>query len=197
MAESPDIAQFIIDIADRVRHHAHARAASDGDAQLGPPEPVPVATARVDPASIRSHADLAPYIDHTLLKPEATREDVLRVAQEARTHGFATVCVNSSHVADVARVLEGSRTVPIAVVGFPLGAALASAKAFEAREAVRAGAREIDMVLNVGALKSRDYARVHEDIAAVVEASHPYPVKVILETGLLDTEQKLIACVLA
>ncbi len=197
MAESPDIAQFIIDIADRVRHHAHARAASDGDAQLGPPEPVPVDTARVDPASIRSHADLAPYIDHTLLKPEATREDVLRVAQEARTHGFATVCVNSSHVADVARVLEGSRTVPIAVVGFPLGAALASAKAFEAREAVRLGAREIDMVLNVGALKSRDYARVHEDIAAVVEASHPYPVKVILETSLLDTEQKLIACVLA
>jgi deoxyribose-phosphate aldolase len=197
MAESPDIAQFIIDIADRVRHHAHARAASDGDAQLGPPEPVPVDTARVDPASIRSHADLAPYIDHTLLKPEATREDVLRVAQEARTHGFATVCVNSSHVADVARVLEGSRTVPIAVVGFPLGAALASAKAFEAREAVRLGAREIDMVLNVGALKSGDYARVHEDIAAVVEASHPYPVKVILETSLLDTEQKLIACVLA
>lgn len=198
MAESPDIAQFLIDIADRVRHHAHTRAASEAEVQLEPPEGVvSTATARVDPASLRSNADLAPYIDHTLLKPEATREDVLRVAHEARTHGFATVCVNSWHVATVARVLEGSRTVPIAVVGFPLGAALSSAKAFEAREAIRAGAREIDMVLNVGALKGRDYARVHQDIAAVVEASRPYPVKVILETSLLDTEQKLIACVLA
>ncbi|XXF76576.1 deoxyribose-phosphate aldolase [Myxococcaceae bacterium GXIMD 01537] len=158
---------------------------------------VATATARVDPATLRSNADLAPYIDHTLLKPEATREDVQRVAEEARSHGFATVCVNSCHVATVARVLEGSRTVPIAVVGFPLGAALTSAKAFEAREAIRAGAREIDMVINVGALKARDYALVNQDIAGVVEASRPYPVKVILETSLLDAEQKLIACVLS
>jgi deoxyribose-phosphate aldolase len=151
----------------------------------------------VKPESILTNADLAQYIDHTLLKPEATREDVLRVAEEARTHGFATVCVNSWHVATVAKVLEGSRTLPIAVVGFPLGAALSSAKAFEAREAIAAGAREIDMVLNVGALKSRDYALVHQDIAAVVEASRPHPVKVILETSLLTQEEKLLACALA
>jgi deoxyribose-phosphate aldolase len=141
--------------------------------------------------------DLAPFIDHTLLKAEATEADVTKLAQEARTHGFATVCVNSAFIPVVARVLEGSRTLPIAVVGFPLGAGLSSAKAFEAREAVAAGAREIDMVLNVGALKGRDYARVGEDIARVVEASRPYPVKVILETSLLTREEKIAACVLS
>jgi deoxyribose-phosphate aldolase len=87
--------------------------------------------------------------------------------------------------------------VPIAVVGFPLGASLPSAKAFEAREAIRAGAREIDMVLNVGALKSRDYAQVHQDIAAVVDACRPLPVKVILETALLTDEEKVLACALS
>lgn len=152
---------------------------------------------RLAPESVRTPAELAPYIDHTLLKPEATREQVERVAREALEHGFATVCVNSWHVAAVARVLAASRTVPIAVVGFPLGAALPSAKAFEAREAIRLGAREIDMVLNVGALKSRDQAAVFEDIAAVVQASRPYPVKVILETCLLTQEEKVAACALA
>jgi deoxyribose-phosphate aldolase len=163
----------------------------------GPGPSVKVATARVSPEALRTGADLAPYIDHTLLKPEASREDLLKVAEEARQHGFATVCVNSSNVALVARVLEGSKTVPIAVVGFPLGAALSSAKAFEAREAIRAGAREIDMVIHLGALKSRDYARVHQDIALVVEASRPYPVKVILETSQLTREEKIIGCVLS
>lgn len=204
MAEPSNIPHILNELADLLRRRTQAPeadgapVAATGSSSSGPAsEPAKVATARVDPATLRTNADLAPYIDHTLLKPEATREDVLRVAEEARTHGFATVCVNSSHVADVARVLKGSRTVPIAVVGFPLGAALSSAKAFEAREAIRAGAREIDMVLNVGALKGRDYATVFQDIAAVVEASRPYPVKVILETSLLDTEQKTLACVLA
>jgi deoxyribose-phosphate aldolase len=154
-------------------------------------------TARVDMESIRSPADLAPYIDHTLLKPEARAEDVVRLAEEARQYGFATVCVNSAHVATAARVLAGATAVPIAVVGFPLGASLPAAKAFEAREAIRAGAREIDMVLNVGALKAHDYARVHQDIAAVVDASRPVPVKVILETALLTDEEKVLACALA
>ena len=156
-----------------------------------------VATARVDPASVQKATDLAPYIDHTLLKPEARAEDVVRVAEEARQYGFATVCVNSCHVATAARVLAGSSVLPIAVVGFPLGAMLSAAKAFEAREAIRAGAREIDMVLNLGALKARDYQRVHQDIAAVVEASHPIPVKVILETGHLTDEEKVVACALS
>lgn len=155
------------------------------------------ATARVPAESLKSAADLAPYIDHTLLKPEARAEDVVRVAEEARQYGFATVCVNSAHVATAARVLAGSSTVPIAVVGFPLGASLPAAKAFEAREAIRAGAREIDMVLNLGALKARDYRLVHQDIAAVVEASQPLPVKVILETGHLTDEEKVIACALS
>jgi deoxyribose-phosphate aldolase len=204
MAETPDIARLVDELSEQLRRRFQAWASSMEESvasasEAVPPEPRPVttATARVNPESIRTNADLAPYIDHTLLKPEATREDVVHVAEEARTHGFATVCVNSWHVATVARVLEGSRTLPIAVVGFPLGAALSSAKAFEAREAIRAGAREIDMVLNVGALKSRDYARVLEDIAEVVEASRPYPVKVILETSLLTQEEKLLACALA
>ncbi|TSC32197.1 deoxyribose-phosphate aldolase [Corallococcus sp. Z5C101001] len=158
---------------------------------------VKTATARVDPASILKATDLARYIDHTLLKPEARAEDVVRVAEEARQYGFATVCVNSCHVATAARVLAGASAVPIAVVGFPLGAMLPSAKAFEAREAIRAGAREIDMVLNLGALKAHDYQRVHQDIAAVVEASHPIPVKVILETGHLTDEEKVVACALS
>nr|WP_244222373.1 deoxyribose-phosphate aldolase [Corallococcus praedator] len=158
---------------------------------------VKTATARVDPASILKAQDLAPYIDHTLLKPEARAEDVVRVAEEARQYGFATVCVNSCHVATAARVLAGASAVPIAVVGFPLGAMLPQAKAFEAREAILAGAREIDMVLNLGALKAHDYQRVHQDIAAVVEASHPVPVKVILETGHLTDEEKVVACALS
>jgi deoxyribose-phosphate aldolase len=119
------------------------------------------------------------------------------VAREAVEHGFATVCVNSCHVATVAGILAGSRSVPIAVVGFPLGTALSSAKAFEAREAIAAGAREIDMVVHVGALKARDYTLVLEDIARVVEASRPYPVKVILETSLLSRDEKIAACVLS
>ncbi|HVE86197.1 MAG TPA: deoxyribose-phosphate aldolase [Myxococcales bacterium] len=152
---------------------------------------------RIAPDRIRTSADIAPYIDHTLLKPDATREDVVKLSEEARQYGFATVCVNSSHVGTAARVLAGSKTVPIAVVGFPLGAALPSAKAFEAREAVRCGAREIDMVINIGALKVRDFALVLSDIQAVVNASRPHPVKVILETSQLNNEEKIAGCVLA
>ncbi|MFL5322148.1 MAG: deoxyribose-phosphate aldolase [Myxococcaceae bacterium] len=153
--------------------------------------------ARIAPDRIRTSADIAPYIDHTLLKPDATREEVVKVAEEARKYGFATVCVNSANVGTVARILSGSKTVPIAVVGFPLGAALPSAKAFESREAIRCGAREIDMVINIGALKAKDYALVVNDIAAVVQASRPYPVKVILETSQLNHEEKIAGCVLS
>lgn len=152
---------------------------------------------RISPDRVRTSSDIAPYIDHTLLKPEATREDVIKLAEEARKFGFATVCVNSSFVGTAARVLAGSKTVPIAVVGFPLGAALPSAKAFEAREAIRCGAREIDMVINIGALKAKDYALVLQDIQKVVEASRPVPVKVILETSQLSTEEKIAACALS
>jgi len=199
MAEAQDIQWVVEEIADHVRKSMLGSRA--GNPPPAPPAsgepPRPVRTASIAPESIRDNEDLAPYIDHTLLKPEATREDIARVAREAVEHGFATVCVNSSHVATVAGILAGSRSVPISVVGFPLGAALTSAKAFEAREAIQAGAREIDMVIHVGALKARDYALVLSDIAQVVEASRPWPVKVILETSLLTQDEKIAGCVLS
>lgn len=140
---------------------------------------------------------LAPLIDHTLLKPEATKEELRKVCDEARRFGFATVCVNSANVRFVAACLEGSGVKAIAVVGFPLGAATPSAKAFETREAIRNGAQEIDMVINIGALKSRDLAEVFADIRAVVEAAGRVPVKVILETSKLDHDEKVMACTLS
>ena len=187
-------AQEILDVVTRLAEQLRSSTPSEQAGSV--PAPALGRSAPLNVDALRPQ-DLAPFIDHTLLKAEATEADVVKLAQEARTHGFATVCVNAAHVAAAARVLEGSRTLPIAVVGFPLGATFSSAKAFEAREAVRAGAREIDMVLNVGALKGRDYARVGEDIRAVVEASRPYPVKVILETSLLTREEKIAACVLS
>jgi len=146
------------------------------------------------PATAR---EIAPFIDHTLLRADATPADVEKLCAEARQYGFATVCVNGANVELAARLLAGSDVKPIAVVGFPLGASTSAAKAFEAADAVSRGAREIDMVVDVGALKSGDFARVERDIAAVVAASRPWPVKVILETCLLDDEQKTVACALA
>jgi deoxyribose-phosphate aldolase len=142
-------------------------------------------------------SQLARQIDHTLLKPETTRADIERICKEAVEFNFATVCVNSAHIAQAASLLQGSSTLPIAVVGFPLGACTTSTKVFETREAIRLGAREIDMVISVGALKEKDYATVLSDISEVVQAAKPYPVKVILETSLLSTEQKVAACVLS
>jgi deoxyribose-phosphate aldolase len=146
---------------------------------------------------VQPRGDLAGMIDHTLLKPDATREELKKVAEEARKWHFATVCVNASNIPYVAKMLDGSDVKPIAVVGFPLGAMTATAKAFEAREAVRNGAREIDMVLNIGAMKSKDYATVFDDICRVVTASRPYPVKVILETAQLTQDEKVIGCALS
>ena len=138
-------------------------------------------------------ADLAKLIDHTLLKPEATRDEVVKLCEEARKHRFASVCVNTTWVPLCKSLLAGTDVMVCAVVGFPLGAMAPTAKAYEAREAVRQGAREIDMVLNIGALKSRDYETVFEDICRVVKASQPAGVKVILETSALNTEEKIIA----
>jgi deoxyribose-phosphate aldolase len=140
---------------------------------------------------------VAPLIDHTLLKPEATREELKQLCDEARRFGFATVCVNSTNIRAAAQALQGSNVKPIAVVGFPLGAMLPSAKAFETREAIRNGAQEIDMVINIGALKSKDYALVLDDMRAVVQAAGTVPVKVILETSKLDRDEKLIASALS
>ncbi|HLP61458.1 MAG TPA: deoxyribose-phosphate aldolase [Candidatus Deferrimicrobium sp.] len=141
--------------------------------------------------------EMAVMIDHTLLKPDATKDQLIKVCEEAKQYNFATVCVNSANIPLVAQQLKGSTVKPIAVVGFPLGAASSQAKAFEAKEAISAGAQEIDMVINIGALKSKDYRLVYEDIKAVVEASRPHKVKVIIETSQLNNEEKISACTLA
>jgi len=141
--------------------------------------------------------DLAGLIDHTLLKPEATPEDIRQLCEEAKQYAFASVCINSSNVARARSHLGGSQVMVCAVVGFPLGAMAPGAKAFEARAAVRNGASEIDMVMNIGALKDGDYALVMEDINKVVVASRPARVKVILETGMLSDEEKVAGCTLA
>jgi deoxyribose-phosphate aldolase len=142
-------------------------------------------------------ADLAGMIDHTLLRPDASRDDVRKLCEEARTHHFASVCVNSTWVPLAKSLLAGSEVIVCAVVGFPLGAMTPAAKAYEAREAVRQGAKEIDMVINLGALKSRDYETVFEDICRVVKAAAPAGVKVILETGSLTDDEKIIGCSLS
>src|SRR3954466_5571800 len=142
-------------------------------------------------------ADLAKLIDHTLLKPEATRDEVVKLCEEARQHRFASVCVNTTWVPLCKALLAGTDVMVCAVVGFPLGAMAPQAKAYEAREAMRQGAREIDMVINIGALRSRDYETVFEDICRVVKASNPAKVKVILETGGLTQEEKIIGITLS
>ena len=141
--------------------------------------------------------DIAGYIDHTLLKADATREDFEKLASEARSHSFATVCVNSANVRLMKQLLRGCDVPVCAVVGFPLGAMSPRSKAFETKEAIRCGAGEIDMVVNIGALKSRDYDLVLRDIKAVVEAARPIGVKVILETSKLSHDEKVIVCALS
>ena len=138
-------------------------------------------------------SDIARYIDHTLLKPEATRSDIQKVCEEALKFGFASVCINPWNVAQVAEILRGSEVRVCTVVGFPLGATLPQVKVFEAEEAIKLGAQEIDMVINVGALKSKLDDAVEADIRGVVDASHRGGAicKVILETSLLTTEEKV------
>lgn len=135
--------------------------------------------------------------DHTILKAEATRKDVKRVCDEAMAYSFCSVCVNSYYVPYVANLLHGSDVKICSVVGFPLGAMSTRAKALEAKIAVMDGADEIDMVINVGALKDRDYSVVLEDIKAVKEACGEHILKVIIETCLLTDDEKVKACELA
>ena len=135
--------------------------------------------------------------DHTILKADATRKDVKRVCDEAMAYSFCSVCVNSYYVPYVANLLHGSDVKICSVVGFPLGAMSTRAKAIEAKIAVMDGADEIDMVINVGALKDRDYSVVLEDIKAVKEACGEHILKVIIETCLLTDDEKVKACELA
>ena len=143
--------------------------------------------------------DIAALIDHTLLRPDATEEQIRTLCDEARRFGFASVCVNPAFVPLCARLLRGAEPKVGTVIGFPLGATTPATKAFEARKAIREGAREVDMVINVGALKGGNHALVFEDIQGVVEAGHEARVlvKVIIEAALLTDEEKVVACVLA
>ncbi|MFQ6065141.1 MAG: deoxyribose-phosphate aldolase [Candidatus Bathyarchaeia archaeon] len=147
-----------------------------------------------------SRKQLSKMIDHTLVKPTATREAVTKLCMEAEKYGFGGVCVNSAYVALAARLLTRTDTKVCSTVGFPFGTVIADVKAFEAKRAVENGASELDMVINVGALKSEDYEKVKEDIEAVVNVKRLNTgviVKVIIETGYLTEEEKIRACKLA
>lgn len=142
--------------------------------------------------------NIAAMIDHTLLKPEATKEMVQALCNEAKEYNFAAVCVNPYYVKTAKKILEGSEVKVATVVGFPLGANIKEIKAFEASKAIEDGADEVDMVINIGALKSKDYDIVREDIKAVVKAAKGKAiVKVIIETSLLTEDEKIRACELS
>ena len=140
---------------------------------------------------------LARYIDHTWLKPDARAQDIERLCAEARAHGFYSVCVNGARVELALHLLEGSDVKLASVVGFPLGAMETDVKRFETEAAIDAGAQEIDLVLNIGRLKDGDDKYLLRELRDVVEAAEERPVKVILETCLLDREEKVRACHLA
>lgn len=140
---------------------------------------------------------LARHIDHTLLKPDAVEAELVKLCEEAREHKFFSVCINPCNIEKAKELLEGTDTKICTVVGFPLGQMTTEAKSFETNEAVLLGAEEVDMVINVGKLKDKDYEYVLEDIRAVVLAAKGVLTKVIIETCLLTDEEKVKACELA
>jgi deoxyribose-phosphate aldolase len=144
-------------------------------------------------------AEIAAWIDHTLLKPEATAAQIKKLCEEARQYHFATVCVNPVYVSLARGLLDGSGVAVCAVVAFPLGAALPEDKAYETRRVIQNGAVEVDMVINLGALKGEAYGLVLNDILAVTDTAHEHgaKVKVIIETALLTRREKILACLLA
>lgn len=148
---------------------------------------------------VTTDLSVASMIDHTLLKPDATPDQIAQLCYEARTYGFASVCVNPTHVRLCADLLRGSPVKVCTVVGFPLGATPPEVKAFETQTTLDQGATEIDMVINIGALKARDYELVARDIRGVVQVCHAggVLVKVIIEAALLNEEEKVTACLLA
>ncbi len=142
--------------------------------------------------------EIQKYIDHTLLKADASQEEIDKICQEAREYGFMSVCVNLGFAQRVSKNLEGTEVKTCVVVGFPLGATNSEVKAFETREAIKAGATEVDMVINISKLKDQDYDYVLKDIRAVVEeAKGKALVKVIIESCLLTDEEKIKVCQLA
>ena len=160
---------------------------------LSTPVQVPAVERRLSPSQI------AALIDHTVLRADATRDQIVQLCQEARAHGFGAVCVNAAYVALCRELLQDTAIEIAAVAGFPLGATLSNVKAYEADRATAAGASEIDMVLHVGALKDKQYEAVLDDIQTVVQACHAQDavLKVIIEAALLTDEEKVAACYLA
>jgi len=157
----------------------------------------PAQPERPGPGTIEKPADLAPWIEHTMLKPEATSQDIVKLCNEAKQFGFHSVCVNPCFVREARQELIGTDCLLVSVIAFPLGATLASVKVEETREVIKLGADEVDMVIAIGPLKDKDYKRVYQDIRSVVIAASTIPVKVILETALLEYEEKVAACLLA
>ncbi|MBL3399455.1 deoxyribose-phosphate aldolase [Staphylococcus pasteuri] len=139
----------------------------------------------------------AKFIDHTQLKPESTREQIDKIINEAKEYGFKSICVNPTHVKYSAEQLKGTDVLVCTVIGFPLGASTKEVKAFETKNAIENGASEIDMVINIGALKDGRLDEVKDDIESVVKASNSKTVKVIIETVLLSDEEKVTACKIA
>lgn len=150
-------------------------------------------------APVNYDAALAAMIDHTILRADATRDDIVKLCQEARTYKFAAVCVNGFWVPLCAKELEGSGVKVCTVVGFPLGAMATEAKRYETEAAIRVGATEVDMVINIGALKGGDLDTVKMDVQALADVCHRNKaiLKVIIETSLLDDQQKIMACTIA
>lgn len=139
-------------------------------------------------------SDIAKFIDHTALTAEKNEQDIIRLCNEAVEYGFYSVCINSCHIPLAKQHLQGSEVKICTVVGFPLGANLSSVKAFETQQAILAGAQEIDMVINVGWIKSGNWQAVQEDIQRVLNACNGVPLKVILETCLLSNAEIVKAC---
>jgi deoxyribose-phosphate aldolase len=183
------VQRIVSEVMGKLAGQSQASKAGQGQAAAG---------SAAAPAGALSAAQLAKYIDHTMLRPEAPLEAFDKLCAEALQYGFFSVCVNSCRVAYVARKLRGTGVKVCSVIGFPLGAMSSRAKAFEGHGALEDGASELDMVLNIGALKSRDLKYVEEDIRAVRRASHGTTLlKVIIETALLSQEEKVLACELA
>lgn len=152
----------------------------------------------IEESLIKMEQNFARMIDHTLLKAEATKEQIEKLCAEAKQFNFASVCVNPTWVKNSSELLHGSDVLVCTVIGFPLGANTPAVKAFEAKDAIANGAQEVDMVINIGALKDKNYDLVQADIAAVVEAAKGNAlVKVIIESCLLTDEEKVKACELA
>lgn len=141
--------------------------------------------------------NIAKYIDHTLLKPETTREQLDQLLEEAKQYDFKSVCINPSHVKYAAEALKDTDVLVCTVIGFPLGATTTASKQFETVDAIKNGASEVDMVINIGALKDGRYDDVQQDIEGVVASAEGHTVKVIIETCLLTDEEKVKACELS